>query len=128
MRSLAAAPFPVDRGVQVATTITDEQFAARELVRDWAAGSGATAAVRDIEQGSPKAWQSVFEGLAGLGLFGVAVPEDFGGAGGSIEDLCAMVEEAAKALLPGPVATTALSTVVLSEAESDPELLEELAS
>ena len=26
----------------MATTITDEQFAARELVRDWAAGSGAT--------------------------------------------------------------------------------------
>ena len=46
-------------------------------------------------------------GLAGLGLFGVAVPEDFGGAGGSIEDLSAMVEEAAKALVPGPVATTA---------------------
>ena len=105
-------------------TITDEQFAARELVRDWAAGSGATAAVRDIEQGEPKAWQSVFEGLAGLGLFGVAVPEDFGGAGGSIEDLCAMVEEAAKALVPGPVATTALATLVVD----DPQLRATLAS
>ncbi len=46
------------------STISSEQFAARELVRDWAAGSGATAAVRDIEQGEPKAWQPVFEGLA----------------------------------------------------------------
>jgi 3-oxochol-4-en-24-oyl-CoA dehydrogenase len=105
-------------------TITDEQFAARELVRDWAAGSGATAAVRDIEQGEPKAWQSVFDGLAGLGLFGVAVPEDVGGAGGSIEDLCAMVEEAAKALVPGPVATTALATLVVD----DPRLRAALAS
>ena len=50
----------------MATTITDEQFAARELVRDWAAGSGATAAVRDIEQGEPKAWQPVFAGLQRL--------------------------------------------------------------
>jgi len=108
----------------VATTITDEQFAARELVRDWAAGSGATAAVRDIEQGEPKAWRPVFDGLAGLGLFGVAVPEDDGGAGGSIEDLSAMVEEAAKALVPGPVATTALATLVVS----DPQLLAALAS
>jgi 3-oxochol-4-en-24-oyl-CoA dehydrogenase len=114
----------VDRGVQVATTITDEQFAARELVRDWAAGTGATAAVRDIEQGEPKAWRPVFDGLAGLGLFGVAVPEDAGGAGGSIEDLSAMVEEAAKALVPGPVATTALATLVVS----DPQLLAALAS
>ena len=108
----------------MATTITDEQFAARELVRDWAAGSGATEAVRDIEQGEPKAWRPVFDGLAGLGLFGVAVPEDCGGAGGSIEDLSAMVEEAAKALVPGPVATTALATLVVS----DPQLRAALAS
>jgi len=108
----------------VATTITDEQFAARELVRDWAAGSGATEAVRDIEQGEPKAWRPVFDGLAGLGLFGVAVPEDCGGAGGSIEDLSAMVEEAARALVPGPVVTTALATLVVS----DPQLRAALAS
>jgi alkylation response protein AidB-like acyl-CoA dehydrogenase len=108
----------------VATTITDEQFAARELVRDWAAGSGATEAVRDIEQGEPKAWRPVFDGLAGLGLFGVAVPEESGGAGGSIEDLSAMVEEAAKALVPGPVVTTALATLVVS----DPQLRAALAS
>jgi alkylation response protein AidB-like acyl-CoA dehydrogenase len=108
----------------VASTITDEQFAARELVRDWAAGSGATEAVRDIERGEPKAWQPVFEGLAGLGLFGVAVPEDCGGADGSVEDLSAMVEEAARALVPGPVATTALATLVVS----DPKLREALAS
>jgi alkylation response protein AidB-like acyl-CoA dehydrogenase len=108
----------------VPTTITDEQFAARELVRDWASTSGATAAVRDIEQGEPKAWQPVFNGLADLGLFGVAVPEDCGGAGGSIEDLCAMVEETAKALVPGPVATTAVATLVIA----DPQLRAALAS
>src|SRR5271155_3527585 len=102
-------PFHVDRGVQVATTITDEQFAGRGLVRDWAAGSGATAAVRDIEQGEPKAWQPVFARLAELGLFGVAVPEECGGAGGSIGDLCAMVEEAARALVPGPQLREALA-------------------
>ncbi|ORV19193.1 acyl-CoA dehydrogenase [Mycobacterium celatum] len=105
-------------------TITDEQFAARELVRDWAGGAGTTAAVRDIEQGKPEAWRTVYDGLAGLGLFGVAVPEDCGGAGGSIDDLCAMVDEAAKALVPGPVATTALATLVVT----DPQLRGALAS
>ncbi|MGA8328305.1 MAG: acyl-CoA dehydrogenase family protein, partial [Mycobacterium sp.] len=106
------------------STISSEQVAARELVRDWAAGSGAVAAVRDIEQGEPKAWQPVFARLAELGLFGVAIPEEHGGAGGSIDDLAAMVEEAAKALIPGPVATTALATLVVS----DPQLREALAS
>lgn len=98
-------------------TVTDEQSAARELVRGWArtaaSGAAATAAVRDMEygfeEGNADAWRPVFAGLAGLGLFGVAVPEDCGGAGGSIEDLCAMVDEAARALVPGPVATTAVA-------------------
>ncbi|OBH07633.1 acyl-CoA dehydrogenase [Mycobacterium sp. E2699] len=109
-------------------TVTDEQFAARALVRDWArnptSGPGGTAAIRDVEQGNPDAWRPVFAGLADLGLFGVAIGEDRGGAGGSIEDLCAMVEEAAKALIAGPVATTALATLVVE----DPELLAALAA
>ena len=42
----------------------------------------AIAAARDVEQGEPDAWRPVFAGLAELGLFGVAVAEDAGGAGG----------------------------------------------
>lgn len=114
--------------LRVVATVTDEQFAARALVRDWArnstSGPGGTAAIRDVEQGKPDAWRPVFSRLAELGIFGVAIPEECGGADGSIEDLCAMVEEAAKALVPGPVATTALATLVVS----DPELLGALAS
>ncbi|BBX75943.1 acyl-CoA dehydrogenase [Mycobacterium shinjukuense] len=108
-------------------TVADEHFAARELVRDWArtvvAGEAATAAVRELEHGNADAWRPVFAGLANLGLFGVAVAEDRGGAGGSVEDLCAMVGEAAKALVPGPVATTAVATLIVT----DPELLGALA-
>lgn len=113
-------------------TVTDEQFAARALVRDWArnstSGPGGTAAIRDVEQGKADAWRPVFSRLAELGIFGVAIPEESGGADGSIEDLCAMVEESAKALIPGPVATTALATLVLSESGSDQELLAALAA
>ena len=42
---------------QASATATDEQFAARELVRSWATGSGAVKAARDIEQGDPNAWR-----------------------------------------------------------------------
>jgi 3-oxochol-4-en-24-oyl-CoA dehydrogenase len=108
----------------LSATITDEQFAARDLVRGWAVGSGAPAAVRAVEQGDPDAWRAPYDGLAQLGIFGVAVAEEHGGAGGTVGDLCAMVDEAAAALLPGPVATTALATLVVA----DPEVLEALAS
>ncbi|TFV59985.1 acyl-CoA dehydrogenase [Mycobacterium sp. PS03-16] len=103
---------------------TDEQFAARELVRDWAARSGAVEAAREVEQGDPDAWRRAYAGLAELGIFGVAIPEELGGAGGTVEDLCAMVDEAAAAMVPGPVATTALATLVVS----DTDLLDALAS
>ncbi|BBY99788.1 acyl-CoA dehydrogenase FadE34 [Mycolicibacterium fallax] len=105
-----------------ASTI-DEQSAARELVRDWAASSGAIAAIRAAETENPDAWRPVFAKLAELGLFGVAIPEDRGGAGGAIADLCAMVDEAACALLPGPIVSTALATLVVD----DEDLLAELA-
>ncbi|OBK87490.1 acyl-CoA dehydrogenase [Mycolicibacter sinensis] len=108
----------------MSVTINDEQLAARELVRDWAAAAGTAEAIRAVELGQTDAWQPVFARLADLGLFGVAVSEECGGAGGRLEDLCAMVDEAAKALVPGPVATTALATLVVTE----PQLAEALAN
>lgn len=110
----------------MSATITDEQFAARELVRSWAVGSGAIAAARDVEHGKQDAWRAPYDGLAQLGIFGVALPEEHGGAGGSASDLCAMVDEAAAALVPGPVATTALATLVIGDSHAG--LLESLAS
>ena len=111
----------------MSATITDEQFAARELVRSWASGSGSIAAIRAVEQGDLDAWRKPYHGLAELGLFGVAVPESLGGAGGGVDDLCAMLEEAARALVPGPVATTALATLLLS-ADGHGDALEALIS
>lgn len=112
--------------MSVTTTETSaaDQLAARELVRDWAAAAGTTEAIRAAELGETDSWRTVFSRLAELGLFGVAVAEEYGGAGGRLEDLCAMVDEAAKALVPGPVATTALATLVVT----DPQLAEALAS
>lgn len=117
---------PEEPSVSVSTTETSaaEQLAARELVRDWAAAAGTAEAIRAAELGETDSWRAVFARLADLGLFGVAVPEESGGAGGRLEDLCAMVDEAAKALVPGPVATTALATLVVT----DPELVEALAA
>lgn len=105
-------------------TIADDQSAVRELVRDWASASGVIAAARDVEQGQSDAWRRPYGGLAELGIFGVALPEEHGGADGTVGDLCAMVDEAAAALVPGPVATTALATLVLESSE----ILQALAS
>ncbi|KMO83490.1 acyl-CoA dehydrogenase [Mycolicibacterium chlorophenolicum] len=103
----------------MSATITDEQAEARDLVRSWAAGSGSVDAVRDVEHGTADAWRGPYAALADLGMFGVALAEEHGGADGTVADLCAMLEEAAAALVPGPVATTALATLVLGEAQTE---------
>jgi 3-oxochol-4-en-24-oyl-CoA dehydrogenase len=109
-----------------AGTTADEQSAVRELVRSWAVGSGAIDAARDVEQGKPDAWRAPYEGLAQLGIFGVALPDELGGAGGTADDLCAMVDEAAAAMVPGPIATTVLATLLIDHSHAD--LLAALAS
>ena len=68
-----------------------------------------------MEQGDPDAWQKPYTGLAELGFFGVAVPESLSGAGASVADLCAMLDEAAYAMVPGPVATTAVAALILDD-------------
>ncbi|OBK79054.1 acyl-CoA dehydrogenase [Mycobacterium sp. 1274761.0] len=111
---------------QASTAATDEQFAARELVRSWAVGAGAVKAARDIEAGEPDAWRAPYASLAQLGIFGVALPEESGGAGGAVDDLCVMVDEAGAVMVPGPIATTAIATLVIPSAKG--ELLEALAT
>ena len=110
----------------MSATITDEQCAARELVRSWASSAAPVEATRDVEHGEADAWRAAYQGVAELGIFGVALPEEYGGAGGTADDLCAMVDEAAAAMVPGPIATTALATLVIGEFHA--ELLEALAS
>jgi len=97
--------------------VTDEQFAARELVRSWAASSNVVVGARDVEEGKADGWKGPYDGLAQLGIFGVALSEEQGGADGTVEDLCAMVDEAAAAMVPGPVATTALATLLIERSD-----------
>jgi alkylation response protein AidB-like acyl-CoA dehydrogenase len=56
-------------------------------------------AMEEDEKGySPDLWKK----MADLGWHGLMVPEEHGGAGFSFLDLCVLVEEVGRALLPGP--------------------------
>lgn len=53
----------------------------------------------------------IFNELGQLGLTGITIPEDFGGAGLSYQDFCAVLEEIAKSSVPYAV-TISVSTMV----------------
>jgi len=60
-------------------------------------------AMMDDEKGySPELWKR----MAGLGWQGLAFPEQYGGMGSSFLDLCVLLEEMGRALVPGPFLAT----------------------
>ena len=117
---------------------TDEQLALQSSIRDWAKRTGPLALVRSLEPGSDAGranasrpgrsgpgWGSpgpgrpgwggpCWDGLAGLGVFSIALPAAAGGAGGTVTDLAAALEELTLALAPGPVLPTLLAGLVLA--------------
>src|SRR5271154_7398811 len=71
--------------------------------------------------GAPTAHDAAFwKKLVELGWPGLLIPESYGGQGGSFLDMTVIVEEAGKALVPGPLFTSALlAAPLLIEGGSD---------
>jgi len=84
-----------------------------------AGGLGDTAAGPGDTAGGPGAappawpWAEQWAALAGLGIFSIALPEAAGGAGGTVADLAAALEQLTVALAPGPVLPTLLAGLLL---------------
>ncbi|MGH3167685.1 MAG: acyl-CoA dehydrogenase family protein, partial [Trebonia sp.] len=92
---------------------TEEQLALQAAIRDWAKRAGALSLVRDLEPGGPAGGpiggpaeagsRRHWDELAALGVFSIALPESAGGAGGTVADVAAALEELTLSLAPGPV-------------------------
>ena len=94
---------------------TSDQTEIQSSIKAWAKSSDPVATVRRQET-DPDAWKTHWRQLAELGLFGVAIAEEHGGAGAEIVDLACMLEEAAARMAPGPVLSTAVAGVLVSRA------------
>ncbi|MET9542134.1 acyl-CoA dehydrogenase family protein, partial [Streptomyces sp. NPDC006553] len=108
--------------------ITHEQRELARSVRGWLRRAVPPEEVRkhldvpDTAAGRPAYWDAA----AGQGLLGVHLPEEHGGGGGDLGDLVVVVEEAARALLPGPYLPSVLAAELLRRA-GDGELAAALA-
>jgi isovaleryl-CoA dehydrogenase len=82
--------------------LTDEQNAFVEAIRDFARRECGTREQRDAltEDGREPHNQALYERIASLGWLGVAIPEEYGGAGGGAVDMCLLCEEFARGLIP----------------------------
>ncbi|MEV5971050.1 acyl-CoA dehydrogenase [Streptomyces sp. NPDC051921] len=96
--------------------ITHEQRELARSVRGWLTRAVPPEAVRKLldapDAGRPAHW----DGAARQGLLGIHLPEECGGGGGDLVDLAVVLEEAGRALLPGPYLPSVLAAELLHRA------------
>jgi len=73
----------------------------RDVARRVLEAAGTVPAVRACA-GAADAWVPVWDDIVAAGWTGIAIPEDFGGAGASFADLAVVLVELGRALAPGP--------------------------
>ena len=82
--------------------LTDEQRAFVEAIRDFAKRECGTREQRDAltQNGTEPHNPEIYAKIAELGWLGAAIPEAYGGAGGSSVDLCLLCEEFSRGQIP----------------------------
>ncbi len=83
-------------------TFTDEQQQFIDAIRDFGAREAGTREQRDAltHEGTEQHNQDLYKRFASLGYVGAAIPEEYGGAGGGVVDLCLLLDETTRGLLP----------------------------
>lgn len=115
-----AAPHVQTGEVDMDFALNEEQAMLRKSARDFLSMECPKSLVREIEASdlgySPELWKK----MAALGWMGLAVPEDYGGAGLSILDLAVLFEEFGRAAVQGPMfSTIALGALPVLEFGTD---------
>src|ERR1700736_3804537 len=85
---------------------SDEQKQLRDEARKFLAEKCPPKAVRVVLDGKEPYDRELWKGLADMGFLGVAIPEEFGGAGAGHLELCVIAEEMGRALAPVPFSST----------------------
>src|SRR5829696_1255017 len=107
--------------------LNEEQLMLREVSRSMLRTTCTPQLVRStMEAGldtDDKLWQRVTE----LGWTSLAVPEDAGGAGQGLVELCLVAEEIGRAVAPGPFLESALAAAAAASGGAPAHLVEALA-
>jgi len=92
--------------------LTQEQQSFVEAIRDFCKREAGTREQRNAlsENGREPHNQQLYERVADLGWLGVGIPEEYGGAGGGMVDMCLFLEETGRAQIP--IAAYAVTAIV----------------
>ncbi|MEW2397175.1 acyl-CoA dehydrogenase family protein [Streptomyces sp. NPDC046862] len=91
--------------------LTEEQAALREVSRDLLASDCPPQTVRSVLDAQRDTDDKLWDRGTRMGWTGLAAPEDQGGAGQGLAELCLVAEELGRAAAPGPFMETALASM-----------------
>jgi 3-oxocholest-4-en-26-oyl-CoA dehydrogenase beta subunit len=84
-------------------TFTEEQEAVRDLAAQIFDGHATTERVKDIERSDERVDRDLWRVLADAGLLAIAVPEEHGGSGLGLIELCLLLEQQGRRVAPVPL-------------------------
>ncbi|MFD6673411.1 acyl-CoA dehydrogenase [Rhodococcus zopfii] len=96
--------------------LSDEDRELRDSVRGWAARHSTPAVIREAVEAKTETRPQYWDSLAELGMLGLHLPEEVGGAGFSLLETGIVAEELGRAMVPGPFLPTVIVSAVLNAA------------
>ncbi len=99
--------------------LTEEQELLQETVRGFLANECGPNKLREIFDGPSGHDAALWQGMLGLGLGGIFVPDEYGGAGLELLDLALVAEVLGAAATPGPFLGHALAVLAILRGGSD---------
>jgi 3-oxocholest-4-en-26-oyl-CoA dehydrogenase beta subunit len=95
-------------------SLTEEQEAVRDLAERIFGDRATVERVRQVEGGTERVDRELWADLVGAGLLGVLVPEEAGGAGLGVLELCLLLEQQGRRVAPVPLLHHALAAGALA--------------
>lgn len=96
----------------MAIGISEEHAELARSVREWAATLGGPDLARAQESEAAAAFPDAWKACVEMGVATIALPESYGGGGGSVLDQAVALEACAHALVPGPLLSTAVASLL----------------
>src|SRR6266508_2449826 len=96
-------------------TFTEEQDAVRNLAAQVFEGHAPAERVKEVERSEERVDRDLWRALADAGLLAIAIPEEHGGSGLGLVELCLVLEQQGRRVAPVPLWPNVVLTAALSE-------------
>ena len=109
-------------------TYDDEQLALQEVARSALERECSPQLLRTLADDDTGTTTGLWSTLAELGWTGLLVPDEYGGSGSGLLEMCIVLEQMGRIPLPGPFFSSAVAAALAARALGATELLGDLAS